>query len=133
MAGRPETTRHFLCLNGQISNLYRNLQIRMVAGFTEVIEGKRNFGCGGLQPSEFVSPAGPNETDSGSLTPPGVLEIRVFSVLLQCTRNYVDFQVHGTWRVAEARFASAFGVGISEKRLRESGPTQRRPARLPCG
>ena len=31
-------------------------------------------------------------------------------------------QGHATWRVAEARFASASGVGISEKRLRESGP-----------
>jgi hypothetical protein len=26
----------------------------MVAGFAEVIEGKDLFGCGGLQPSEFV-------------------------------------------------------------------------------
>ena len=33
-----------------------------------------------------------------------------------------QLQGDGTWGVVEARFAGAFGVGISEKRLRESGP-----------
>jgi hypothetical protein len=36
----------------------------MVAGFAEVVERKEFFGCGGLQPSEFVSPAVQNGTYS---------------------------------------------------------------------
>jgi hypothetical protein len=35
----------------------QKLSIRMVAGFREVAETQRFFGCGGLQPSEFASPA----------------------------------------------------------------------------
>ena len=34
----------------------------------------------------------------------------------------MEFQGHENWRVQEVRFANAFGVRISEKRLRESVP-----------
>jgi hypothetical protein len=38
----------------------------MVAEFAEVIERKRNFACGGLQPSELFSPDIPLSTGSRS-------------------------------------------------------------------
>ena len=74
------------------------LSIRMVAGFAELIEGKRFFGCGGLQPSEFASPAVQSATDSSR---------GVARPLLPCGRR--------------------FGRGIYKKNIRKPTELIRRP------
>jgi len=43
---------------------FKNLTIRMVAGFVDVAERKENLGCGGPQPSELFSLAFQPGTDS---------------------------------------------------------------------
>jgi len=51
---------------------FKNLSIRMVAGYREIAEIKEFLGCGGLQPSELFSPAFQLPNDSHSRLGPGL-------------------------------------------------------------
>jgi hypothetical protein len=74
MSGKSEHCRrkailskHFVmagCAGPTQRQAFKNLTIRMVAGFVDVAERKENLGCGGPQPSELFSLAFQPGTDS---------------------------------------------------------------------
>jgi hypothetical protein len=58
ISGRESNTRRLQeSLGAVLSNSPLGIQIRMVAGFADVIAREETFGCRGLQPSELFSAA----------------------------------------------------------------------------